>query len=233
MTMLRVLLQGPGSISKYGRCGCAKNKNKIKKAENQAKNRGWLMTNVVGAMAWFRVHFPIWKGWLCKEKKKKKGQKIRKENREWLMTNVVGAVAGSRVRRCGCAKKKNLQKNQEKNMGWLMTNVECAVSGSRAHFQIWRGLYSPPGIPPGIRLESRNSAGLITEFDILADFAWNITGIAFWLICLVSPYRVPPDSVKKNQNPWTVRRNSVGQVKIPRRSSREITIHVISRCHNV
>jgi hypothetical protein len=32
MTMLRVLLQGPGSISKYGRCGCAKKiYNKIKK----------------------------------------------------------------------------------------------------------------------------------------------------------------------------------------------------------
>jgi hypothetical protein len=35
MTMLRVLLQGPGSISKYGRCGCAKKKKK--KAENQEK----------------------------------------------------------------------------------------------------------------------------------------------------------------------------------------------------
>jgi hypothetical protein len=113
MTMLRVLLQGPGSISKYGRCGCAKNENKNKKAVNQEKNRGWLMTNVVGAMAWFRVHFPIWKVWLC-QKKKKKEQKIRKENREWLMTNVVGAVAGSRVRRCGCAKKKFTKKSRKK-----------------------------------------------------------------------------------------------------------------------
>jgi hypothetical protein len=34
MTMLRVLLQGPGCISKYGRCGCAKkNKNKKKKKQ--------------------------------------------------------------------------------------------------------------------------------------------------------------------------------------------------------
>jgi hypothetical protein len=77
MTMLRVLLQGPGSISKYGKCGCAKTKKKNKtkkkerkrKAKNEEKNRGWLMTNVVGAMAWFRVYFPIWKVWLCKKKK--------------------------------------------------------------------------------------------------------------------------------------------------------------------
>jgi hypothetical protein len=36
------------------------------------------MVDVVGAMAWFRVHFPIWKVWLCKKKKKsrKSGKKI-------------------------------------------------------------------------------------------------------------------------------------------------------------
>jgi hypothetical protein len=39
------------------------------------------------------------------------------------------------------------------------------------------GLYSPPGIPPGIRLESRNSAGLTTEFDIPAEFTRNLMGI--------------------------------------------------------
>ena len=61
----------------------------------------------------------------------------------------------------------------------------------------WRGLYSPPGIPPGIRLESRNSAGLITEFDIPAESARNIMGIMFLLLCLVIPYRVRPESIKK------------------------------------
>jgi len=60
-----------------------------------------------------------------------------------------------------------------------------------------RGLYSPPGIPPGIRLESRNSARLITEFDILAESARNIMGIMFLLLCLVIPYRVRPESMKK------------------------------------
>jgi len=60
-----------------------------------------------------------------------------------------------------------------------------------------RGLYSPPGIPPGIRLQSRNSARLITEFDIPAESAWNIMGIVFVLLCLVIPYRVRPHSVKK------------------------------------
>jgi len=52
------------------------------------------------------------------------------------------------------------------------------------------GLYSPPGIPPGIRLQSQNSAGLIMEFDIPAESAWNIMGIVFVLFCLVIPYRV-------------------------------------------
>ena len=61
------------------------------------------------------------------------------------------------------------------------------------------GLYSPPGIPPGIRLESWNSAGLITEFDILAESAQNIMGIGFVLLCLVIPYRVWPHPVKKKK----------------------------------
>ena len=59
------------------------------------------------------------------------------------------------------------------------------------------GLYSPPGISPGIRLQSRNSAGLITEFDIPAESARNIMGIVFLLLCLVILYRVRPNSVKK------------------------------------
>ena len=50
------------------------------------------------------------------------------------------------------------------------------------------GLYSPPGIPPGIPLESRNSAGLIPEFDIPPDCGWNITRMVFYLLCLVSLY---------------------------------------------
>ena len=45
-----------------------------------------------------------------------------------------------------------------------------------------------PGIPPGIPLESRNSAGLIPEFDIPPDCGRNITGMVFYLLCLVSPY---------------------------------------------
>ena len=73
-----------------------------------------------------------------------------------------------------------------------------------------RGLYSPLLIPPGIPLESWNSTGLDPEFDILWDCAWNIMGMVFLLLCLVSPYRVPLDSVKFLQNPWTVQRNSMG-----------------------
>jgi len=60
-----------------------------------------------------------------------------------------------------------------------------------------RGLYSPPGILPGIRLQSQNSTGLIIEFDIPVESAWNIMGIVFVLLCLVIPYRVQPHSVKK------------------------------------
>jgi len=53
------------------------------------------------------------------------------------------------------------------------------------------GLYPPPpGILPGIRLQSRNSTGLIMEFDIPAESARNIMGIVFVLLCLVIPYRV-------------------------------------------
>jgi len=46
------------------------------------------------------------------------------------------------------------------------------------------GLYSPPGIPPGIWLESWNSTGLISEFDIPVESAWNIMGIVFLLYVL-------------------------------------------------
>jgi hypothetical protein len=75
----------------------------------------------------------------------------------------------------------------------------CKVHRACAHFEVstssfeqlaWKsvgksgyyaqgvgGLYSPPGIPPGIRLESRNSTGLITEFDIPAESTRNIMGI--------------------------------------------------------
>ena len=51
-----------------------------------------------------------------------------------------------------------------------------------------RGLYSPLSIPPRIPLESRNSAGLILEFDILPDCGWNITRMVFYLLCLMSLY---------------------------------------------
>jgi len=65
------------------------------------------------------------------------------------------------------------------------------------HEALHRGLYSPPGILPRIQLESWNSARLITEFDIPAESAWNIMGIVFLFLCLVIPYRVQPDSMKK------------------------------------
>jgi len=76
-------------------------------------------------------------------------------------------------------------KGQGQRKGWAETE-------SRLDDEAWSngGLYSPPGIPPGIWLESRNSGGLITEFDILAESAWNIMGIVFILLCLVIPYRV-------------------------------------------
>jgi hypothetical protein len=66
MTMLRVLLHGPGCVSKYGRCGCAKKR----KNQNKAKSRGWLMTNVGCPVSGSRVHFQIWKVWLCKNSDK-------------------------------------------------------------------------------------------------------------------------------------------------------------------
>jgi hypothetical protein len=47
--------------------GVAVQKKKKKKAENQEKNRGWLMTNVECAVSGSRVHFQIWKVWLCKK----------------------------------------------------------------------------------------------------------------------------------------------------------------------
>ena len=57
-------------------------------------------------------------------------------------------------------------------------------------------LYSLPGIPPGIPLESWNSTGLILEFDIPLDCGQNILGMLFYLLCLVSLCQVPLDSVK-------------------------------------
>ena len=78
-----------------------------------------------------------------------------------------------------------------------------------------RGLYSPPGIPPRIPLESRNSAGLIPEFDIPPDCAQNITRMVFYSVCLVSPYRVPLDSVIFEKIPWNVQWNSMGPSEIP------------------
>jgi len=77
---------------------------------------------------------------------------------------------------------------------------EFDFTGVDEHSPDGRGLYSPPGILPGIRLESRNSTGLILEFDIPAESAWNIMGIVFLLLCLVIPYRVRPKSVKKKLN---------------------------------
>jgi hypothetical protein len=57
--MLWVLLQGPGSE------GVAVPKKNLQK--NQEKNMGWLMTNVECAVSGSRVHFQIWKVWLCKK----------------------------------------------------------------------------------------------------------------------------------------------------------------------
>jgi len=88
------------------------------------------------------------------------------------------------------------------------------------------GLYSPPGISPGIRLQSRNSAGLITEFDIPAESARNIMGIVFLLLCLVILYRVRPNSVKKKLK--SVERPVDFHGTSPR-SSREIIHVMISR----
>ena len=90
------------------------------------------------------------------------------------------------------------------------------------------GLYSPPGIPPGIRLESRNSAGLILEFDIPAESAQNIMGIVFLLLCLVIPYRVRPQSMKKKLNSME---HPVDFHGTSPRSSREIIHVMISRAN--
>ena len=95
------------------------------------------------------------------------------------------------------------------------------------------GLYSPPCIPPGIPLESQNSTGLILEFDILTDCGWKITGMVFYLLCLVGLYWVPLDSIKKKKVPWKLWQNSMGEVKFQAGSSCEIIymwdhLHVIS-----
>jgi len=90
------------------------------------------------------------------------------------------------------------------------------------------GLYSPPGIPPGIQLESRNSAGLISEFDIPAESARNIMGFVFLLLCLVIPYRVRPESVKKKLNSME---RLVDFHGTSLKSSREIIHVMISRAN--
>jgi hypothetical protein len=58
--------------------GVAVPKKKKKEQKIRKENREWLMTNVVGAMAWFRVLFPIWKVWLCQKKKKRAENQERK-----------------------------------------------------------------------------------------------------------------------------------------------------------
>jgi len=98
---------------------------------------------------------------------------------------------------------------------WGSGSRVAGTSGGGARWSIWGygiskgvicsnaglgGLYSPPGILPAIRLESQNSARLISEFDILAESAQNIMGIVFLLLCLVILYRVRPESVKKKLN---------------------------------
>jgi hypothetical protein len=77
MTMLSAVA-GSRVHFQIWKCGCAKPKKNCRKS----RNRGWLMTNVVGAIAWFRVYFPIWKVWLCQKKKKKDFQKIGDKNRK-------------------------------------------------------------------------------------------------------------------------------------------------------
>jgi hypothetical protein len=64
-TIFRVQgVQGPGCISKCGKCGCAKMKNTNKIGKKSEKIGG---DNVEGAVAGSRVHFQIWKVWLCKK----------------------------------------------------------------------------------------------------------------------------------------------------------------------
>jgi hypothetical protein len=65
--MLRVLLQGPGSISKYGRCGCAKKKKK--KAENQEKI-GMIDDKCCGRDGMVQGAFPNMEGVAVQKKKK-------------------------------------------------------------------------------------------------------------------------------------------------------------------
>jgi hypothetical protein len=75
-----------------------------------------------------------------------------------------------------------------------------------------RGLYSPPGIPPGIWLESWNSARLIMEFDILVESTWNITGIHLFYFTLIIPCPVRHDSARLTRIPRNGWQNSVGPV---------------------
>ena len=85
-----------------------------------------------------------------------------------------------------------------------------------------QGLYSPPGIPLRIPLESWSSAGLIPEFDILPDCGWNQTRMVIYLLYLVSLCWVPLDSIKILKIPWNVRWNSMGMSKFRAWSSCEI-----------
>jgi hypothetical protein len=61
MMMLGVLFQGPRCNSKYGRCSYAKMKNQ--------KKYGMVGDDVGGVVSGSRVHFHVWKVWLCKNEK--------------------------------------------------------------------------------------------------------------------------------------------------------------------
>jgi hypothetical protein len=58
--MLGVLFQGPGYTSIYGNCGYASMKNGDKIEGKSGKNRGG-----GGVVSGSRVHFQIWKVWVC------------------------------------------------------------------------------------------------------------------------------------------------------------------------
>ena len=81
----------------------------------------------------------------------------------------------------------HIQKFNAQGFCLVMENMQTKLTkfGQTQWWCIWRGLYSPPGIPPRIPLESRNSAGLFTEFGIPADCTRNIHGIHFSWICLI------------------------------------------------
>jgi hypothetical protein len=64
--MLGVLFQGPRCNSKYGKCSYAKMKNSDKIGEKSGKIGD---DDVGGVVSGSRVHFHIWKVWLCKNEK--------------------------------------------------------------------------------------------------------------------------------------------------------------------